>query len=55
MRLDLPRRTKCLLELWAYPDRVLIFSLNTLSRGMPCAVSASSWESSSWLRCEQRA
>jgi hypothetical protein len=35
--------------------RVLIFSLKILSLGMPCLASASSWESSSCPRVEQRA
>lgn len=35
--------------------RVLIFSLKILSLPMPYLANASSCESSSWLRCEQRA
>src|SRR5450755_1074234 len=35
--------------------RVLIFSEKILSRPMPCALSASSCDCSSWVRCEQRA
>lgn len=35
--------------------RVLIFSLKILSLGMPCLLSASSWESSSCPSVEHRA
>ncbi len=35
--------------------RVLIFSEKILSRGMPCALSASSCDRSSWMRWLQRA
>jgi hypothetical protein len=53
--LDLPRGPQRFLELGAYADAVLIFSLKILSLGMPCLLSASSWESSSCPSVEQRA
>jgi hypothetical protein len=55
VRLDLPRRPQRLLEPGRTRTRVLIFSLKILSLGMPCLLSASSWESSSCPRVEQRA
>ncbi|MFJ5952576.1 hypothetical protein [Streptomyces noursei] len=43
------------LELGADRMRVLIFSQKILSRGMPCTLSASNCDCSSWVRWLQRA
>ncbi|WP_455361823.1 hypothetical protein [Streptomyces sp. SYSU K21746] len=48
MGLDLAGHGERGRELRADRIRVLIFSLKIFSRGMPCLLSASSWQSSSW-------
>lgn len=53
--LDLPAGVQGASKLVADRTRVETFSAKILSRGMPCAVSASSWDWSSWVRWEQRA
>ena len=55
MGLDLAGGGEGCLELGRTRMRVLIFSEKILSRPMPCVLSASSCDCSSWVRCEQRA